>query len=730
MALTPLSTAKHNDHVVNGTATPTVNKGGSHEKNSLVHRGNLTNLKIPSQHILSHLKGQQTRPHTLNLKAGQQRISLQQNRNLVSLNAKKIESQLNLVQKQAEVIAPEAEKLSSFATEVRSWETIYLKWMDNLKDYGNLQRKVLESLKYFYINRENFLTSIRNFLSEEQHDYMEAQLDQGREASKIVSSVAHILFNAIKWCLVKLESRHFIALERRWKILKNEIPDHQRTNLYALEIKSIQEQMDNLRSKLKHDQQTAQDQGFHYSVKLGVKGSALLLTKILIRWKTLQEIAGDRLQTVAHKMGSKSSKYTACIFKYLIQIHEIYLALCLQKTWMQELKLPLIKMNADGSIEAPDVKALLHKRQLEFQENVNKSLPEIKNHIEHCQNLTFDETQQYFANLHIHLAALEDPPKNEEEWTNKIQLEEFHVALATEWIKHQETVAKLQEQVLRQALLSKNSMERSLLCFRCVENVASIFSSLIQIILVIPFFSTYAMLPFLKKLTTDLSKDKIPLTNIRIPHLGLTYLMFPEINLRVLDLFAIFIFEYIVGVIYKPHEYSFAGYKLSIQIKLLRMYLPICTLMAGFEQALLWINVQVVENCVLRLDRKPSEDPRMVRINEDLVQQRLNCKRRIKDLEACLNQLRIKDTRASAFSQKDPLNPDIDPFEILAKTAEELNLDYFPESTCQLFEKHLGIHVTKLTATKMKKSLEDAFLPTEEAFVESYHSRHSKIRKL
>lgn len=730
MVLNPLSATKHGDHIVNGTAKPTLKRGESREKNIVVHRGNLTNLKVSPQHIPSPLVGQQARPHTLNLKAVQQRISLKQNRSLASPSSKKIGPQSSLSQQKAEAIAPEAQKLSSFATEVRSWEIIYFKWMDNLKDYSNLQRTVLEFLKYFYINRENFLTSIRRFLSENQYHYMENQLDHGREASKIISSVANIFFNAVKWSLLELDSRNLKALEKRWEDLKNEIPINQQTNIYALEMKSIQEQMDNLRKKLKYDQETAREQGSHYFVKLSVKFSAIPITKALTQWKALQEIAGDRLQAVANKIGSKSSKYTACICKYFIQIREIYLALCLQKTWMQELKLPMVKIKADGSVEASDIKALLQKRQLEFQDNVHKSLPEIKNHIAHCQNLTFDEINQYFADLHIHLDTLEDPPKNKNDWTKKIQLDVFHVELATEWIKHQETVAKLQEQVLRHALLSKNSLERSMLCFRCLENVASIFSSLIQIILVIPFFSTHAMLPFLKKLTTDLSKDKIPLTNIRIPHLGLTYLMFPEINLRVLDLFAIFIFEYVVGVAYRPHEYSFAGYKLSIQIKLLRMYLPICALMSGFEQALLWLNVQIVENCVLRLDRKPSEHPRMVRINEKLEQQRLNCKQRIKDLEGCLNQLRLKDTRATAFAQEDPLNPDIDPFEILAKTVQDLNLEYFPESTRQLFESHLGIQSTKLTTVKMRKSLEDTFLTTEENFVEAYHNRHSKIRKI
>lgn len=739
-----LSAINPNDNVVNGAIKPELKKALIFEKNMAVHRGNLVNIKAVNQRTYHSTGNLQEKPKLLNLRAVKHVSSTSppHTQDLDSLILKRIE-QLQATQAKKKTIDTansETQKLLDFSKDVKSWEINYFEWMNSLEEYSRLQRKVLEFFKYFYINRENLVTAIRRFLSEDQYDCIETQLDRSRETSKILSPVAHLFFNAVKWCMIGLAHRDLKELEVKWWALKSGMSalDRQDT-VNAAELKSIQEQMDNLKKKLDQDQKSAQDQGYQYLVKLSVKFSVIPITEVLIRWKTLQELAGEKIQEVAHKIGSRGSKHTACIFKYLFQIRRIHLALCLQSKWIQELKPPVVEISPDVLASA-HIQALLQKRQLEFEDHVNKNLSEIDNHIEQCQGLTFDETKQYFAKLSIHLDDLQDPPQDEDDWAEKIQLEEFHIALSTEWVKHQETVAKLQEQVFRQALLSKNLMERSLLNFRCLENIASIISSLIQIVVVIPFSTaTVEMMPFLKKLVlflkklvTDLTKDQLPFTNIRIPYLGLTYLIFPEINLRILDLFAIFIFEYVVGVSYKPHEYSFEGYQLSIQIKLWHIYSLIYALVAWSKQALVWLNVQLVENCVMRLDHKPSQDPRIIEIYEQSKEQHINCKQLIKDLEDRLDQLRLKDTRTTAFSQKEDQldSADTDPFKILAETAQDLNWDYIPESTRQFFEMHLGIQSIKVASDKLKKSLEDVFLVTEEDFIESYSERRSKIPKI
>ncbi len=696
-----------------------------------------------------------------------------------------------IIHKQNEsVIKNLAEKKKKLTEDIRTWESTYKKWMKDLKEYGRFQGYGLDVLEYFHINRTNFVTGLAPFLSSEQTETLSEYLDSSNEAVKITGATAHVFLNAVKWFILNQELQDLRELENRYRDLDHQMHAVSSSQFTTSEesTKAIEERLDSLRQQLLEEQQSAQSKGINNLGKILSKAVVSPLTDALTHLTSLSD-------TSAKKIAARSGKCAFNIFKHFYHIYELYQARHLQREWIHHLKPRLIvdlsvskaaqqelQEEAQAFLDslaqcaslkevkkqfktvglflelpenferwkqllsdkrycrylihsyyqcvgqqpvmnsAADMQTLLRQRQAAFEAKVEQSLPFIVEQIQICQEMDFAEIKQHFAALHVHFDRLESPPQDQQEWREKIQSEDFCLSLAKQWVDYQETSAQLAEQMMRQALLSKHHVESRFLMYHGIESLISIAFSVIQIALTIPSWALSQIWSLLQLLVTDVGAI--------IPGFGFAAILFPEINLKVDNVLLLF-FEYLVGFTYKSHEYSVEGYKISFLIRWFKFASLIYTLINYSAQGILWSTYSL--GTYIPQAQPIDVNTHLTQMQENLKQQQLNYKRRIKDLEECLHQLRLQDVR-SMIQPDAPLQreneQEFDPFENLAAALKDVDFNYFPPSILEFFEENLGIELTKVNPHQLKERIEKSFTLDDEDFIDSYRSHRAKFIKV
>ena len=380
-----------------------------------------------------------------------------------------------------------------------------------------------------------------------------------------------------------------------------------------------------------------------------------------------------------------------------------------------------------------EIFSLLQKREQEKNRQIEQSLPKI---IETCQKMTFEEIKTYLAQQHIHFnlinipnrEGLTLPPTNKSEWENCIQNEQFCRALAKQWVDFQETTAQLVLQALRQALLSKHTIESKFLFFRATQYAIGVISALIQWTFCSAPLKLITLSTIVEILVTDISK-------LGVPGLGVFYIfypLYPELNFKLESIFML-LAEHLFAVKYKPNEYSLESYKLMIQIRMVEIVLLAHAFQFLLKQIVLWLNIYLIETCLMRLKKKPLvEDSRYIQMSHQYEQYRLNCKERIQHLQKFLFQLRVKDAKLAITPQmmnSSESSTCEDPIEKIVKILESADIDYFPPQVIEFFEDHLGFKLTNGTKDKLQKHLEEFFCASEDEFMGSYrHNRFAYLR--
>lgn len=362
-----------------------------------------------------------------------------------------------------------------------------------------------------------------------------------------------------------------------------------------------------------------------------------------------------------------------------------------------------------------DLQTLLEKRKDQFNEKVDRATDLFLQHFENCKDMeSLEEIIQYFAGINGCLDRLEDPPKNKADWDQKAATVDFQKALATEWVKHQEALAQQAELTLRQMLKSKISQAQPFIMLDGVENAAQIGWSLTQL-----------WLSFKNPLvSTTLSALDSTIKNLSevLPFIGFATLFYPEWKFKCIPIiFAIL--RHCIGKYYKPNEYTFEGYKLALEIRWMRLILLTQSMTAWVRQMVLWINIRLIENCVLKFKDAPfEEDARVLRIKEKLTRSHENCNHQINSLKDRLNTLRSMDNMINLFpdADKSVVKEGAGPEEILAESLLKGDFEYFPESTCSFIGKQLGVELTNNNKDKIVKSLKELFLQNDDDFVESF----------
>jgi hypothetical protein len=383
------------------------------------------------------------------------------------------------------------------------------------------------------------------------------------------------------------------------------------------------------------------------------------------------------------------------------------------------------------------IKAMLHRRKKEKNNKIEQSITLIEQHISECKALDLTEIETYFKNLHIHLdqvnipqnQTLTLPPQTKADWDQCVQDKNFCLSLAAQWVDYQETTAQLLVQGLRQALLSKNSQERKFLYFRESEYVVSLASSIIQLILFLPHIKLYMVAPILELFVTDVAK-------IGVPGLGLIYIfypLYPDMSFKI-DSIIMLIAEHFFAIKYKPNEYSFEGYKLIIQIRWFGFVAITHYLISLFQQSLLWLNMRLIENCIMRQGKQPMEnDNRYIQINENYEQHRLNCKQTIKELEKCLFKLQLEDAKLCIhphMQRGSPNHEKFDPIQNFIQGLENVDFHYFPPEVHDFIEENLGLKLTENNKQDLQDKLEDFFSTPEDELIKTHQKNLAKYLKV
>lgn len=366
-------------------------------------------------------------------------------------------------------------------------------------------------------------------------------------------------------------------------------------------------------------------------------------------------------------------------------------------------------------------KLLLNKEQ-EHNRRVERSLIFIFDQIDHCESMSFPEIQAHFDHLHIHLDAIEIeglgcPPTTSLEWEECIQNEEFCNALAEQWIDFQETTALLAMQMLRQALLSKLGVETQFLSFRRNECYIGIVSAMAQLVLCVPQAHLYTFSFILELIFKDFTK-------IGIPGIGIVHVfspLYPGVHFRVEGIFML-LCEHFFAIKYKPNEYSIKSYRKTIYKQMIEFTKNAYWIHSQLQKALLWLNIRLIENCILRLENKPlAEDERFIQMNDRYEELSLDFRQRIKELEKDLQDLRIKDAKLIINSgMKHPESHD--PIQEIVDGLKEADLDYFPLHVLEFFEDNAGIKLTNEKKEHLKKDFEKVFYTNEHDFVRTFDS--------
>lgn len=660
-------------------------------------------------------------------------------------------------------------------------------WKSNLNGYGNLQGNILATLEYFNVNHDNFLDALNKQLSPEQFSMVEAHLENTDATFKWANCIAPLVFNVVKFCISNQIQKDLDKLHKRlqkWKVKGEETKFQQPPSLFK-KIDCIQQAILQLSRELEKEQKSTLSKG---RSKLGKLASRLTTFPITYWFEVSCQKANKICRSTFNVywrsinfFNTKSAYIEQKRWMYRLQSRIVVNINC-PNPWSQtqlyreveqflksldrcksidqvKKKLREVKITIPIPSDFEDwcnlyqnqhvrrslvqdyyyavgkrpimngdhIQSILERRQAEKINKIDESLAFIQSNIDKCQNLTFAQITTHFKNLHIDFNQLKSVkniplqliPKTKDEWDQCIKDPEFCKSLAKEWVDHQETIGQLAMQALRYALLSKNIMEREFLFFRGIEYLISIVSSILQLIVHLSLAKLWVITSVIELLMIDFAKLGFPgagLVNVFHP-------LYPDISFK-LDSIVMLFAEYYFAIERKPNAYSLEGYKLMIQIRWFGLVAIVHYLISLFQQALIWLNMRLIENTILRLEKKSlEENSSYIQITKTYEQRRLNYKQHIKKLEDCLNELELKDAKLN-IQPNETLHKEFDPITNPVKAIKDANVNCFSTEVLKFFEENFGFKLNEENKNDLEEYLEDFFSANEREFIQAYQTNH------
>jgi len=391
------------------------------------------------------------------------------------------------------------------------------------------------------------------------------------------------------------------------------------------------------------------------------------------------------------------------------------------------------------SMNGERLKLMIDKRKEIFDQQVQSALLEVNPMITSQEGANLEEIKQFFAKNHIHidqalffnlqsqkpgsslskvLKAKATPVESLHDWHMAVGQPDFRRQLAEQWVKHQYAIAQLTEQAIRHATLSKLNVERNLIIYRLVEHVVSIASCLLSLSLlfIAPQWG-------IVKIVLD-----VLLSEGKIPGLGIISVLYPEITLSV-DSLLMSMISHCFAYHYKPHEYSFEGYKISLQQQWLNLKSFIHSFLFALKRICFETSLKFEKFVLRRSGEQLQEMQRKINFKQKLKNYKLSQKQSNNQLKERLNVLRLKDVQRHAYPNIFKKNLPLKPIPDIVEALKEAHFSYFPENTLQFFEENLGFKLTEESKPQLAKKIEQHFAWSESSFFDYYRTqRFAQIR--
>lgn len=389
---------------------------------------------------------------------------------------------------------------------------------------------------------------------------------------------------------------------------------------------------------------------------------------------------------------------------------------------------------------------LLSDKKIEQKAKIDRALPYILDQIKKCENLPYTRDintdkntktiEEYFKEIHISIEKFElpaqshvpNPPKSKLDWEKCVQNPDYCNALTKKWVEHQETVGMLAMQAMKQALSSKQQVEKKFLVFQAIQHVIGLISNAIQLVLCSPF--TKLITPqSLGILFSDIYK-------LGIPGVGIFFFfnpLYPHLKFRI-EALLMDLTKHLFSIFHKPNEYSAEAYLLTIKTEFYKCLLQVHEYSTLMKSAGLWIKANI-KGIFKKNSKKGQDSSSSTDLTSKKPEKILKFVNKIKKFGNRLDELKLKDTQLilqpNLYKGKPKKFTAKNPFKELAIAVNNADVDYFSSDVKAFFELHLGFELKNeelplewlekdKNKSELQKYSEDLFGESASTFFKTY----------
>lgn len=564
-----------------------------------------------------------------------------------------------------------------------------------------------------HIKHVAHLLIIKHFLYLTNYNEFTNDSNQNCRFTKDITTFISLLFYAFEGAY-NLLTVHYVAkpLERRYETLKDNL-SNERDCLNQW--KGLTIWQDKLQS-------SAQNEDLRKILKKAERLGRKYSTSKARHWIPSTIFSEE----IRERITSKICRHTIQTFCEILEINSINEALARQQQWRASLYL--------------SPKQSLKVKKDDFEGKVIESIESfIKPRLLQWQAMSFEDIQRDCVKLGIDLNTLPHPPQNQVEWTNVIATDDFQRELAEQYVKHCHEIGKLIKQVVKRALLNKSHVEENALNYCKYESYLTIILGIAKIILAFPshLHAYPASELIISTLFNDAVKDANPLVKRHLPQIGFINALRPHLHLKIIDIFPCRILRHIGNASYKPHEYSFKGYELSLKKESVEFCAWTYQRAIELIQCLIGLSKILADNYIPGLSK---DDPLFVQIECILTQEHSNGEQWIKNFEKQLDELRLKDIeplfhpqasieqkesglfedllqKIQTFNEKKGIGNTEDPLQIIEDALSHIDVKYVKKSTREFFLKQISQDLLINSPHEVQSKLKDIFCSKGQDFV-------------
>lgn len=576
---------------------------------------------------------------------------------------------------------------AAFRAELSALEKKFDHHFKTVANFSDFKDSFDKTLKFLHKNQENFLPTLKVFLSKDDYEVVDLFLANKYDETKLAEPFFLFLQKGIEFYLTEQCARELRNLEMRHHIILE-------TEHSAIEGNGTK-LISDFKKKLSDKRNSSiREGGFKLTELISYQLIPIIVVSLV---KSFNNKLIAKIFKQFFKLFKKGSKAWTCTVnreKKRIWINNLKPKISVTPKFADVLVTRSFAERVEDDMQAKtQIDLLLEKKKEDF----NNKLVECKTLLEKLNTeneaLNFVDFTAVLKENGFNFEGLESAPQSKEEWTTRFDSAAFKDTLCRRNVEHQITVAKLLQHGLENTISEKISIENKFLIFNLIKNIVEMISSLVQIILFIPNCAA-----FLANWGIDQLAKNLP-----IPGIEYTFILNPDIDLSLLGL-AWMAISHMFGIYFKPNEYSVKGYWIDFQNKLAHVgyylkYLILFIMKCSFK-----LTDILIEFCLRNKKSPISQMHSYQRLNDKLDSIRTQYYARLDDLKKRLNLLKQQDI-------KEALNPKLTTKDVLHTLRKYLSDNHFPKELLLTFDKQI----------KSTKTLDDYIAYKIDTFLADNH---------